>query len=179
GCSDVGGLVRAGRKSRHACGTRYTAKMLQPPIEPMLAKLTAAIPEGPRWLYEPKWDGFRAITFFDGSTVLLQSRDLKPLGRYFPEVVEGLRLSLPQPAVVDGEIVIMGPKGLNFEALQLRLHPAESRVRKLAAETPAAFVAFDLLAAGEEDLRGAPFEERRARLEALLSGVGPPVFLTP
>ena len=149
------------------------------PIEPMLAKLTPAIPEGPGWLFEPKWDGFRTILAFDGATVTLQSRDLKPLGRYFPEVVEGVARVLPGPVVLDGETVIMGPRGIDFEALQLRLHPAESRVRKLAGETPAAFVAFDMLSEGGEDLRARPFAERRARLEAYLAAVPPPVYLTP
>ncbi len=145
----------------------------------MLAKLTAEIPTGPGWLYEPKWDGFRTVAFVDGASVYLQSRDLKPLGRYFPEVVEALAARLPRPCVLDGEIVIMGEHGLEFDTLQMRLHPAESRVRKLAAETPASFVAFDLLADGEEDLRNAPFSERRARLEALFAGVAAPVRITP
>jgi len=149
------------------------------PIEPMLAKLTPAIPEGPGWLFEPKWDGFRTILAFDGDAVTLQSRDLKPLGRYFPEVVEGVARVLPGPVVLDGETVIMGPRGIDFEALQLRLHPAESRVRKLAGETPAAFVAFDMLSEGGEDLRARPLAERRARLEAYLAAVPPPVYLTP
>ncbi len=154
--------------------------MLTPPIEPMLAKLTGGIPEGPGWHYEPKWDGFRCIVYFDGEHApYLQSRDLKPLGRYFPELEEGLARVLPRAAVLDGEVVIMGAKGLEFETLQLRLHPAASRVRKLAAETPAAFVAFDLLADENEDLRGEPFGERRKRLESLLSEAGPPLYLTP
>ncbi|MBI5947806.1 MAG: ATP-dependent DNA ligase [Chloroflexi bacterium] len=150
-----------------------------PPIEPMLAKPTPEIPDGPGWLYEPKWDGFRALVFFDGGDPYLQSRDLKPLGRYFPEVVAGLAGALPCPMVLDGELVIMGPKGLDFDALQLRLHPAESRVRKLAAETPAAFVAFDILAEGNTDLRAAPFSQRRERLTALLGDARPPAFVTP
>lgn len=153
--------------------------MLQPPIAPMLAKLTPEIPGGPGWLYEPKWDGFRAIAFFDGASVYLQSRDAKPLARYFPEVADGLARVLPRPMVLDGEVVIMGPDGLNFDLLQLRLHPAESRVRKLAAETPAAFVAFDMLQDGEDDLRAEPFAARRARLEAAMADVGPPAFMTP
>jgi ATP-dependent DNA ligase len=153
--------------------------MLQPPIEPMLAKLTPEIPTDGGWLYEPKWDGFRAIAFCDGGSVYLQSRDLKPLGRYFPELESGIPDSVGQAAVLDGEIVVMGPEGLDFDALQMRLHPAASRVKKLAAETPASFVAFDLLAVGEEDLCGAPFSERRERLQALLAGVQPPVHLTP
>jgi ATP-dependent DNA ligase len=153
--------------------------VLQPPIEPMLAKLTPAIPEGDGWLYEPKWDGFRALAYVSAGSCYLQSRDSRPLARYFPEVAQALARLIPRPAVLDGEIVIMGPRGLEFDTLQLRLHPAESRVRKLAAETPAGFVAFDLLAEGEADLRPAPLRERRARLEALLAGVPPPVHLTP
>lgn len=149
-----------------------------PPVEPMLAKLQPGIPDGENWIYEPKWDGFRTIVYFDGEAYL-QSRDLKPLARYFPELKEGLERALPGPMVLDGEVVIMGPKGIDFDALQLRLHPAESRVRKLAAETPASFVAFDLLALGEEDLRKTPFAERRRRLEVAFKGVAPPVFLTP
>jgi len=153
--------------------------MLEPPIEPMLAKLTPEIPGEGGWLYEPKWDGFRCIVFFDGSSAYLQSRDSRPLGRYFPEVESGLVAALPGSMVLDGEIVVMGENGLEFETLQLRLHPAASRVQKLAAETPAAFVAFDLLAVGDEDLRGRPFATRREQLEALLGEVGHPVYLTP
>lgn len=153
--------------------------MLQPPIEPMLAKLTAAIPRDGGWLFEPKWDGFRAIAYVAPDSCYLQSRDGRPLVRYFPELEAALPARLPRPAVLDGEIVIMGPRGLDFEALQLRLHPAASRVAKLAAETPAAFVAFDLLADGEQDLRQAPFAARRARLEALLAGATSPLHITP
>ena len=145
----------------------------------MLAKLTEAIPEGPGWHYEPKWDGFRCLVFFDGRGVYLQSRDLKTLGRYFPELEERLVALLPRPLVLDGEIVIMGPNGLDFDALQLRLHPAASRVHKLAAETPSSFVAFDLLADGDEDLRQRPLEERRARLGSALANIAAPVHLTP
>lgn len=145
----------------------------------MLAKLTTGIPEEDGWLYEPKWDGFRCIVFFDGGDPYLQSRDLKPLGRYFPEVVAGLKAGLPGPAVLDGEIVIMGARGLDFDALQLRLHPAESRVRMLAGQTPAAFVAFDLLAEGGTDLMKTPFGERRARLERYFDKAAPPAYLTP
>ncbi len=152
---------------------------IAPPIAPMLAKLSDAIPDGPGWLFEPKWDGFRCIVFFDGETAYLQSRDLKPLARYFPELQESLQRALPGPLVLDGEVVIMGPKGLDFDALQLRIHPAESRVRMLAAQTPSAFVAFDILAEGDTDLRATPFEQRRARLEALYSNIAPPAYLTP
>lgn len=150
-----------------------------PPVEPMLAKLTPRIPAGDEWLYEPKWDGFRAIVFFDGVEAYIQSRDLKPLARYFPELQAGLRHALPQPMVLDGEVVIMIGHGLDFGALQMRIHPAESRVRKLAAETPSSFVAFDMLADGAADLRGEPFQRRRAALEHALAAVAPPVRLTP
>jgi len=153
--------------------------MLQPPIEPMLAKLTDTLPEGEGWLFEPKWDGFRALVFRDGDSVYLQSRDLKPLDRYFPELADPLRASLPPRVVLDGEIVIASPRGLDFDALQLRLHPAASRVAKLAAATPSSFVAFDLLAEGDDDLRGYPQAERRARLETALAGARGAVLLTP
>lgn len=151
----------------------------QPPLDPMLAKSGDAMPAGDRWLFEPKWDGFRAIVFRDGDELLIQSRDKKPLGRYFPELTEPLLASLPGRAVVDGEIVRIGPQGLDFEALQMRLHPAASRVEKLARETPAGFVAFDLLAEGNEDLRALSQEERRARLEAALGGASAPILVTP
>ncbi len=153
--------------------------ILEPPVEPMLAKLAHELPEGDGWLFEPKWDGFRAIVFRDGPRVYIQSRELKPLDRYFPELAAPLRAALPERAVVDGEIVIATPDGLDFDALQMRLHPAASRVAKLAAETPSSFVAFDLLAEGDEDLRGRPQSERRARLEAALAGAGGSIHLTP
>ena len=152
---------------------------ISPPIEPMLAKLVDAIPSDGGWTFEPKWDGFRAIVFFDGGDVYIQSRDLKPLARYFPELQEKLRAVLPHPLVLDGEIVIMTQHGLDFDALSQRIHPAESRVRKLAAETPSSFVAFDVLADGGADLRAAPFRERRALLEDALTGIEPPAYLTP
>jgi ATP-dependent DNA ligase len=151
----------------------------QPPVPHMLAKLEAEVPAGPLWIYEPKWDGFRCLVFFDGGDVYLQSRDLKPLGRYFPELEAALKDVLPKAMVLDGEVVIATDHGLDFDALQLRIHPAESRVRMLAEQTPASFVAFDLLAEGGEDLRAAPFGERRKRLEVALAGVGPPVHVTP
>jgi ATP-dependent DNA ligase len=150
-----------------------------PPIEPMLAKLADQLPTGPGFLFEPKWDGFRAIVFRGPSDVFIQSRDLRPLDRYFPDLHDQLLRNLPAGCVLDGEIVIAGPKGLDFDALQLRLHPAAARVAKLAQETPAAFVGFDLLAVDGEDLRAAPQRERRARLEALLADVAPPIHLTP
>ena len=152
---------------------------LPPPVEPMLAKLTDALPPGEGWLFEPKWDGFRAIVFKDGGEVYVQSRDLKPLNRYFPDLEEILRDSLPPRAVLDGEIVIASPHGLAFDALQLRIHPAASRVQKLAAEMPASFVAFDLLALGDEDLRPLPQASRRARLEEALCSVDGRVHVTP
>ncbi len=145
----------------------------------MLAKAADAIPEREGWLFEPKWDGFRAIVFRDGDEVLTQSRDLKPLDRYFPELAAPFRDGLPDRCVLDGEVVIVGAAGLDFEALLLRIHPAESRVRLLAAQTPASFVAWDLLALGDEDLRGMPQGERRARLERVLAGARPPLHLTP
>src|SRR5512134_3979465 len=150
-----------------------------PPIEPMLAKASDALPDGDGWLFEPKWDGFRALVFRDGDEVYTQSRDLKPLDRYFPELAAPFREQLPERCVLDGEVVIAGPDGLAFESLLLRIHPAESRVRMLAAETPASFVAWDLLALGDEDLRAGPQAERRVRLEAVLAGVRPPIHLTP
>ena len=144
----------------------------------MLAKLSTDIPAGDGWLFEPKWDGFRAIVFRDGDETYIQSRDLKPLDRYFPELPPALKANLPDRCVVDGEIVIPGKEGLEFESLLLRIHPAESRVRMLAAETPASFVAWDLLALGDDDLRSRPQGERRAAIEEALAGVKPPVHLT-
>ncbi|MBZ0121805.1 MAG: ATP-dependent DNA ligase [Sandaracinaceae bacterium] len=150
-----------------------------PPVEPMLAKLCDALPEGEGWLYEPKWDGFRALVFRAGDAIYTQSRDLRPLDRYFPELREPLLRSMPDHSVLDGEIVLARGGALDFEALQLRLHPAKSRVDKLARETPASFVAFDALAAEGRDLRELPQIERRARLEAMLERASPPIHLTP
>ena len=150
-----------------------------PPLEPMLAKPSNGLPDGDGWLFEPKWDGFRAIVFRDGDDVLIQSRDLKPLDRYFPELSAPIRASFPERCVVDGEVVIATDGGLAFESLLLRIHPAASRVKMLAEETPASFVGWDLLALGDEDLRGIPQGERRARLEAVFGGVEPPIHLTP
>ena len=152
---------------------------IQPPIAPMLAGLSRALPTGDQWLYEPKWDGFRALVFWDGAELLIQSRDLKPLGRYFPELESGLREALPAPCVLDGEVVIATKKGLDFEALGQRIHPAESRIKMLAKMTPAEFVAFDLLATGDADLMAKPQAERRAQLEKLLGKVKDPLHLTP
>ena len=145
----------------------------------MLAKLADELPPAGAFLYEPKWDGFRAILFRSADEVFIQSRDLRPLDRYFPEVHEAALRALPAGCVVDGEIVIATPRGLDFDALQLRLHPAATRVAKLAAATPASFVAFDLLAADNRDIRSMPQEERRGRLEKLLRRTAPPVHLTP
>jgi ATP-dependent DNA ligase len=144
----------------------------------MLARLAAELPVG-EYLYEPKWDGFRAIVFRGKDDLYLQSRDSRPLDRYFPELHDALLARLPGDCVVDGEIVIATPRGLDFDALQLRLHPAASRVGKLAKETPASFVAFDVLEIGERNLMDAPQAQRRTALEELLAGVKPPVHLTP
>src|ERR1700722_11348911 len=152
---------------------------VEPPILPMLAKRVGELPAGDGWLFEPKWDGFRALVFRDGPEILIQSRDSKPLNRYFPELLGPLAAALPERCVLDGEIVLARGSALDFEALQMRLHPAASRVKLLAAEIPASIVFFDLLCDGERDLRGAPFRERRAWLEARLGGTAPPVHLTP
>jgi len=152
---------------------------IAPPIEPMLAKLADALPAPATFLYEPKWDGFRAIVFRGGSDVFIQSRDLRPLDRYFPELHESLLDKLPEGCVIDGEIVIRTPHGLDFDALQLRLHPAASRVAKLAKETPASFVGFDLLASEGQSRMELPQSQRRLLLEKLLAGIDPPVYLTP
>ncbi len=153
---------------------------IEPPLEPMLAKPSNGLPEGDGWLFEPKWDGFRAIVFRDGDELLTQSRDLKPLDRYFPELAAPLLASIPDRSVLDGEVVIVGPDGaLDFDALLLRIHPAASRVKMLAAESPASFVAWDLLALDDEDLRPVGQAERRARLETVLGSAAPPVHLTP
>ena len=150
-----------------------------PPLEPMLAKPADGLPTDEGWLFEPKWDGFRAIVFRDGDDVFTQSRDLKPLDRYFPELAEPLRGALPDRCILDGEVVISNGGELDFEALLLRIHPAASRVKMLAAESPASFVAWDLLALGDDDLRRVPQGERRSRLEAVLGKAEAPVHLTP
>ncbi|MEP7378566.1 MAG: ATP-dependent DNA ligase [Chloroflexota bacterium] len=151
----------------------------EPPLEPMLAKLSAELPTGDGWLFEPKWDGFRAIVFRDGDETYIQSRDLKPLDRYFPELPPALKANLPERCVVDGEIVIPGPDGLAFESLLLRIHPAASRVKMLAEQTPASFVGWDLLALADQDLRKTPQGERRALIEKALKKTQPPIHLTP
>ena len=153
---------------------------IAPPVEPMLAKLAEEIPEGDVWLYEPKWDGFRALIFRgDRDQVYIQSRDLKPLDRYFPELHEKFLQVLPDRCVLDGEIVIATPRGLDFDTLQLRLHPAASRAAKLAKEVPASFVAFDLLAANGVNLMEHPQLERRTVLESIVGSLEPPIHLTP
>jgi ATP-dependent DNA ligase len=149
-----------------------------PPVSPMLAKLARELPTG-ALLYEPKWDGFRCIVFRDGDEVELGSRNERPLTRYFPEVVEAVRSELPRRAVIDGEVVIAGAGGLEFDTLQQRIHPADSRVRLLARNTPASFVAFDVLALDDRDLRGEGFGRRREVLEEALAGASRPVHLTP
>jgi ATP-dependent DNA ligase len=152
---------------------------VRPPLEPMLAKLSRELPAAGDIIFEPKWDGFRCIVFRDGDELDLQSRNSKPLLRYFPELREPLCAQLPDACVLDGELVVANEHGLDFDALQLRQHPAESRVRKLALEIPASYVAFDLLALGDESLLDRPFGERRARLAVLLDDATPPVYLTP
>jgi ATP-dependent DNA ligase len=145
----------------------------------MLAKRVDTLPEGEGWIFEPKWDGFRALVFRDGENLTIQSRDLKPLSRYFPELVGPLQSTLPERCVLDGEIVIASASGLDFEALQLRLHPAASRVKLLAKETPASMVFWDVLCVNDRDLRTTPFRQRRAELETVLADATPPLHLTP
>jgi ATP-dependent DNA ligase len=150
-----------------------------PPLAPMLSNAADALPAGEGWQFEPKWDGFRTLVFRDGDEILLQSRDEKPMNRYFPELLAPLAAALPERCVVDGEIVIVGAEGLDFEALLLRIHPAASRVKLLAEQQPASFVAWDLLALGDEDLRQTPLAVRRERLEQALARARPPVHLSP
>jgi ATP-dependent DNA ligase len=151
---------------------------VNPPVSPMLAKLARELPTGD-FLYEPKWDGFRAIVFRDGDEVEIGSRNEKPLTRYFPDLIEPLQASLPDRCVVDGEIVIATERGLDFDLLSLRIHPAKSRVAMLAEQNPASFVGFDLLAEGDTDFRDQPFAERRSRLERAFANADPPVLITP
>jgi ATP-dependent DNA ligase len=152
---------------------------VNPPILPMLAKLVGELPPGDGWIFEPKWDGFRTLIFRDGDELFIQSRDEKPLARYFPELEKPLIEQLPDRCVLDGEIVIVSESGLDFDALQLRLHPAASRVKMLSEQIPASIVFFDLLALGDVDLRGAPFSDRRSALESVLADVVAPLHLTP
>ena len=152
---------------------------VNPPILPMLAKRVAELPRGGEWIFEPKWDGFRALIFRDGDEVLIQSRDEKPLNRYFPELLEPLQKQLPKRCVLDAEVVVAKDGALDFDSLQLRIHPAESRIKLLSQEIPASIVFFDLLAEGSRDLRDQPFEKRRKRLEKMLAEAGPPLHITP
>ncbi|MEP6622827.1 MAG: ATP-dependent DNA ligase [Acidimicrobiia bacterium] len=149
------------------------------PVSPMLAKLVRDMPAGDTWWYEPKWDGFRCIVFRDGDDVELGSRNERPLTRYFPELMDPIRASVPDHAVLDGEIVILGEHGLDFDMLSQRIHPAASRIEKLSGEIPAAFVAFDLLAVDGTDLRDQPFRDRRVALEQALADPAPSIYLTP
>ena len=152
---------------------------VNPPILPMLAKRVSELPAGGNWIFEPKWDGFRALVFRDGEEILIQSRDEKSLNRYFPELIGPIQSALPARAVLDGEIVLARESGLDFEALQLRIHPAASRVKLLSQQSPASIVFFDLLCEGDRDLREEPFETRRRELVSLLSSAVPPIHITP
>ncbi len=145
----------------------------------MLSKAAPSLPHGDGWQFEPKWDGFRALVFRDGDEITLQSRDSKPLNRYFPELLAPLAAAVPERCILDGEVVIVGESGLDFEALLLRIHPAASRVKLLAEQSPSSFVAWDLLALGDEDMREVPLSVRRERLEKALAGASPPVHLSP
>jgi ATP-dependent DNA ligase len=165
------GLVAARR-----CNTEPMKLPVMPPVAPMLAKSVPTIPPGAS--YEPKWDGFRSLIFRDGDEVEFGSRNEKPMTRYFPELVDAVKAELPERCVLDGEIVIATDAGLDFEALQQRIHPAVSRVTMLSEKTPASFIAFDLLALGDEDFTGRPFAVRRAALEQALAQVKPPIHLT-
>src|SRR3954453_3192945 len=149
-----------------------------PPVKPMLAKAATKLPTGEDFFYEPKWDGFRCIVFRDGDEVELGSRNAPPLPRFFPEVVAAVKANLPEKCVVDGEIVVPRGDRLHFEDLLQRIHPAESRINLLAEQTPASFVAFDLLALGDGSLLETPFAERRARLESALEGISAPVYVS-
>ncbi len=171
--------MRSRRCRERLTYTRGMPLPVAPPIQPMLAKAVDGLPDGDGWLFEPKWDGFRAIVFRDRDDIYTQSRDLKPLDRYFPELAEPLKAALPERCILDGEVVIAREGALDFEALLLRIHPAASRVNMLAAESPASFVAWDLLALGDDDLREVAQGERRERLESVLGAGRPPVHLTP
>ena len=160
-------------------GSPLQSLPVPPPVRPMLARRVDGIPDGDRWLFEPKWDGFRTLVFRNGDELLLQSRDLKPMNRYFPELAAPLLAQLPERCVVDGELVIAGADGLAFETLQARIHPAASRVAMLAEKTPASLVVWDLLCHDDLDLTAAPFRERRERLQHLLAAARAPLHLTP
>src|ERR1043166_6658471 len=152
---------------------------VNPPVLPMLAKRVDELPVGGTWIFEPKWDGFRALVFRDGDEVLIQSRDEKSLNRYFPELPKVVSEQLPDRCVLDGEIVVAQNEALDFDSLQLRIHPAASRVKLLSKEIPASIVFFDLLSGGTRDLRGTAFAERRRMLEAVLASAKPPLHITP
>jgi len=152
---------------------------VNPPVLPMLAKRVSELPTGEDWIFEPKWDGFRALVFRDGEEIFIQSRDEKPLNRYFPELIDPLRSVLPPRCVLDGEIVIVREDELDFDALQLRLHPAASRVKLLSQQTPSSFVFFDVLCIDDRDLRKEPFRDRRGKLQSVLRSASPPIHLTP
>ena len=152
---------------------------VNPTVLPMLAKRVGELPVGDTWIFEPKWDGFRTIVFRDGDEIFIQSRDEKSLNRYFPELIQPLKSQLPRRVVLDGEIVIARDGGLEFEALQLRIHPAASRINLLSKQIPASIVIFDLIAEDNRDLRATEFQKRRERLESLLSSAEPPIHLTP
>jgi ATP-dependent DNA ligase len=150
-----------------------------PPILPMLAKRVDEVPAAGEWIFEPKWDGFRVLIFRDGDELLIQSRDTKPLNRYFPDMLDPLRAQLPTRCVLDGELVIAREGRLDFDALQLRIHPAASRVKMLAGQMPASVIFFDLLCVGDRDLCTEPFATRRDELESLLANAAPPIHVTP
>lgn len=152
---------------------------MNPPVLPMLSKRVDELPAGGEWIFEPKWDGFRTLIFRDRDEILIQSRDEKSLNRYFPELLDPLRSQLPARCVLDGEIVVAKDGGLDFEALQLRIHPAASRVKLLSQQIPTSVVFFDLLCADDRDLRNEPFQTRRRKLESMLSSATPPLHLTP
>ena len=152
---------------------------VQPTVMPMLAKRVSALPPGDAWIFEPKWDGFRTLVFRDGDELFIQSRDEKPLDRYFPELAEPLKAQLPAQCVLDGEIVIAREGALDFDSLQLRLHPAASRVKLLSGQIPASIVFFDVLCDGDRDLRGVPFADRRTILETMLKKAKAPLHITP
>jgi ATP-dependent DNA ligase len=179
GCAGdrITGSVEVCRRIRQI--TRIMELPVNPPILPMLAKRVGQLPTAGEWIFEPKWDGFRALIFRDGTEVMIQSRDEKPLNRYFPELIPPLLKQLPAQCVLDGEIVVAQKGALDFDALQLRIHPAASRVQLLSEQIPSSIVFFDLLAEGKKDLRGEPFEARRRRLETVLSKLKPPLHLTP
>src|SRR5688500_5832103 len=151
---------------------------VNPPVLPMLAKRVSDLPSTGDWIFEPKWGGFRALIFRDGDEVMIQSRDEKSLNRYFPELIDPILKQLPSRCVLDGEVVVAQNGALDFDSLQLRIHPAASRVKLLSEQIPASIVFFDLLCEGNKDLRGIPFEERRRKLESVLSSVTTPLHLT-